>query len=417
MTGRVAAPDGRSAMGAVARAADARAQREARSASVDVLIVGGGPAGLVAARVAAEGGCHVLLLERDPAIGAPVRCGEGVGAKGLEEFLDPRGGAAPWVSQRITRVEFRSPNGMVVRVGQGDVGYVLDRTRFESVLADQAIGAGAAVRTGAEVTGLAREPNGWLAHVNGGAEHVRARVVIGADGVESMVGRWAGIDTRVRAKDMESCAQVLLDDVDIDPTAIVLHFGNDIAPGGYAWIFPKGPRSANVGLGVVALRARRTALGYLAEYAQANFPTGKTKIRTVGGVIVQTTVRSTVADGVVLCGDAAHMINPLSGAGIVNAMKAGRLAGETVAEAIAGGDTSGRRLAPFHDRWMHLLGRDHERFYRVKEQLGKFDDAFYDSLACSVNDIPEDRRTLRRIFRTALVQHPALLPVILRYFA
>ena len=390
--------------------------REARSVSVDILVVGGGPAGLVAARAAAERGCEVLLVERDPAIGLPVRCGEGVGSKGLEEFLDPCNGEASWVSRRITRVEFRSPNGSVVRVGHGDIGYVLDRSQFEPALAEQAVGAGATIRVGAEVSGLSRDGAAWVARVNGD-ERVRARIVIGADGVESMVGRWAGIDTRVRAKDMESCAQVLLDDVDVDPDAIVLHFGNEIAPGGYAWIFPKGPRSANVGLGVVALRARRPAMGYLDDYVSTTFARGTLKNKTVGGVIVQTTVRRTVADGIMLVGDAAHMINPLSGAGIVNGMKAGRMAAETAAEAIAEGDTSEKRLGEYHQRWMELLGRDHERFYRVKEALGKFDDRFFDSLACSVNTIPEEKRTLRRIFGAALFQQPALLPVIFRYFA
>jgi len=393
---------------------------------IDVLVVGGGPAGLVAARVAAEHGREVLLVERDPAIGLPVRCGEGVGSKGLEEFLDPQNGNAPWISRRITRVEFRSPSGAVVRVGHGDIGYVLDRSRFEPVLAEQAVAAGATIRVGAEVSGLERDDAGdaWMARIDGaadgagdGGERVRARVVIGADGVESMVGRWAGIDTRVRAKDMESCAQVVLDDIDVDPDAIVLHFGNEIAPGGYAWIFPKGANSANVGLGVVALRARRSAVGYLSDYVSATFPRGTVRARTVGGVVVQTTVRRTVADGLILCGDAAHMINPLSGAGIVNGMKAGRMAGETAAAAILEGDTSAGRLGVYHDRWMHLLGHDHERFYRVKEQLGKFDDQVFDSLACSVNAIPEDKRTLRRIFYAALFQQPALLPVIFRYFA
>ncbi len=383
--------------------------------TVDVLVVGGGPAGLVAARTAAEHGCETLLVERDPAIGLPVRCGEGVGSKGLEEFLDPRNGDVPWVSRRITRVEFRSPNGSVVRVGHGDIGYVLDRSRFEPVLAEQATAAGATIHVSTEVSGLSRDGATWVARVNGSP--IRARIVIGADGVESMVGRWAGIDTRVRAKDMESCAQVLLDDVEVDPEAIVLHFGNAIAPGGYAWIFPKGSTSANVGLGVVALRAGRSALSYLSTYTASMFPNGTERNRTVGGVVVQTTVRSTVADGIMLCGDAAHMINPLSGAGIVNGMKAGRMAAETASAAIRDGNTSAGRLAEYHERWMQLLGHDHERFYRVKEALGKFDDAFFDGLACSVNGIPENKRTLRRIFTTALFHQPTLLPVIFRYFA
>jgi digeranylgeranylglycerophospholipid reductase len=391
-----------------------------RSRDVAVLVVGGGPAGLVAARTAAAGGgVDVLLVERDRAIGTPVRCGEGVGAKGIGEFLDPAEGRAPWVARRITRVEFRSPDDTAVRVGGGDVGYILDRTRFEPALAADTVAAGATIVTDTEVTGLARDGDWWVAAVSdaGGESRLRARIVIGADGVESMVGRWAGLETRVPARDMESCAQVVLDGIDIDPDAIVLQFGDRIAPGGYAWVFPKGATTANVGLGVVALRARRTALAYLDDYVGAHFPTGREVGRTVGGVIVHTTVKKTVGDGIIVCGDAAHMINPLSGAGIVNAMKAGRLAGETAREGLAAGDTSARRLGRFHERWMTLLGHDHERFYRVKEALSRFDDRFYDRLACTVNAIPEQKRTLGRIFGAALVQHPTLLPVILRYFA
>src|ERR687886_537446 len=68
--------------------------------SCDILVVGGGPAGLVAAREAAcaNPALEIVLLERDRTIGAPVRCGEGVGGQGLEEFMDPAG--APWVSRR-----------------------------------------------------------------------------------------------------------------------------------------------------------------------------------------------------------------------------------------------------------------------------------------------------------------------------
>jgi digeranylgeranylglycerophospholipid reductase len=390
--------------------------------SVDVLVVGGGPGGLVAAReVAADGRFDVLLVERDRAVGSPVRCGEGVGSRGLGEFLDPVG--ASWVSRRISRVVFWAPDGTSVPVAHGDVGYILDRTRFEPVLAADAAAAGAEIRLGTEVTGLRRDGPCWLAEVRGpgGAYQVRARIVIGADGVESMVGRWAGLDTRVPARDMESCAQYVLGNVDVDDEAIVLHFGESVAPGGYAWVFPKGDRTANVGLGVVTVHARKsapgkTAVGYLDDYVRGIFPTAVKTARTVGGVIVHTTVKHAVADGIMLCGDAAHMINPLSGAGIVNAMKAGRLAGETATAALEAADTSAGRLSSYQERWMTMLGEDHARFYRVKEALSRFDDGFFNRLARTVLGIPEERRTLGRVFGAALIQHPSLLPVIARYF-
>src|SRR5687767_14366522 len=185
--------------------------RTSRTEDCDVLIVGGGPAGLVAAReiAAAGAGLEVMLLERDDAIGAPVRCGEGVGSAGLSEFLDPAG--ATWISRRIARVVFRAPNGSEVRVAEGDVGFILDRTGFEQAIAAQASAAGADVRTGVEAIGMRRDGDRWLVAVHDArsdvAAPIRARVVIAADGVESAVGRWAGIDTRVRARDMESCAQ------------------------------------------------------------------------------------------------------------------------------------------------------------------------------------------------------------------
>ena len=385
----------------------------------DVLVIGGGPAGLVAAReaAAANPSLDVVLLERDRAIGSPVRCGEGVGSKGLQEFIDPVG--APWISRTITRVIFWAPDGTEVRVAEGDVGFILDRARFEPALAAQAGSAGAELVIATEATGMTRSARGWLVTTRGprGDGSIDARVVIGADGVESMVGRWAGLDTRVPSRDMESCAQYVVSGIDFDPDAIYLHFGDRIAPGGYAWVFPKAVGVANVGLGIVALKSDgRSAREYLNSYLESYFPTGTVTGFTVGGVIVHPTVKKTVTDALLICGDAAHMVNPLSGGGIVNAMKAGRLAARTAVDALAKNDVSAARLQHYHHAWMELLGEDHLRFYKIKEALNKFDDAFYDGLARTVSNIPIEKRTLGRIFASALMNHPSLLPVAARYF-
>ena len=388
--------------------------------NVDVLVVGAGPAGSLAALEACRSapGLDVVLLERDRAVGAPVRCAEGVGDAGLREFADPAG--APWVARKITRVIFLAPDDTEVKVAERDVGWILDRTRFDAFLAAQAGAAGAELLVGTEASGMVHEPDGrWAVSVRGpgGSTTYRARVVIGADGVETMVGRWAGLDTRVPARDMESCAQYVVQGIEFDPDAIYLQFGEDIAPGGYAWLFPKSEGVANVGLGVVALKADgRNAKQYLDGWIARRYPGGARTGYTVGGVIVHTTIKHTYGDGVLVAGDAAHMINPLSGGGIVNAMKAGRLAGRTAAAAICEGDTSARRLARYHEAWMQLLGDDHLKYYRIKQALEHLDDGFFNGLARTVNAIPEGKRTLGRIFAQALVRHPQLIPVAARFF-
>lgn len=387
---------------------------------IDVLVIGAGPAGALAAWQAKQAApeLDVALLERDRAVGSPVRCAEGVGDAGLREFANPDG--ADWAARKITRVIFLAPDDTEVKVAERDVGWVLDRTRFDAHLAAQAAAAGAEVLVGTEATAMARNGDDrWQVRVKqrGTEETYRARVVIGADGVEAMVGRWAGLDTRVPSRDMESCAQYVLQGIDCDPDAIYLQFGDTIAPGGYAWIFPKSVGVANVGLGLVALKTDgRNAREYLDAWVGRRYPTAARTGYTVGGVIVHTTVKKTYTDGVMIAGDAAHMINPLSGGGIVNAMKAGRLAGCTAAAAIRAGDTSERRLSGYHKAWMDLLGDDHLKYYRIKQALEALDDSFFNGLARTVNKIPQEKRSLGRIFAHALIRHPQLIPVAARFF-
>src|SRR6266487_476756 len=104
---------------------------------VDVLVVGAGPAGAVAALSAKQAAreLDVVLLERDNAVGSPVRCAEGIGDARLREFADPEG--ADWASRRIKDVIFQAPDATEVVLGNSGLGWSLDRTRFDAFLAAQ----------------------------------------------------------------------------------------------------------------------------------------------------------------------------------------------------------------------------------------------------------------------------------------
>src|SRR5213592_2461069 len=134
----------------------------------DVLVVGAGPAGSIASweakRAAPE--LDVVLLERDRVVGLPVRCAEGVGDAGLREFVDPDG--APWVARRITRIIFVAPDDTEVKVAERDVGWILDRTRFDACLAERAVALGAELRVSTEAAGMTSEPDGrWRVRLRG----------------------------------------------------------------------------------------------------------------------------------------------------------------------------------------------------------------------------------------------------------
>ena len=197
-------------------------------------------------------------------------------------------------------------------------------------------------------------------------------MVIAADGVESKFSRWCGVDTAVPLRELMSCAQYILTDIEIDPAMTVFYLGNAVAPEGYAWVFPKGRRTANVGIGISSRRSRKgnRARDYLDRFVAEHFPDGKTIEYIVGGVSVCRPLSSTVSDGLMIVGDAARVSDPITGGGIYNAMHTGRLAAGVASEAVSAGDCSEKALMPYDHAWRHSkFGKNLERNYRIKEVL------------------------------------------------
>jgi len=363
-------------MGAIVAAATVAPQMTATppAARYDVVVVGAGPAGSVAARTAAEAGLSVLLVEKRQEIGSPVRCAEGVAHAPLLPFIAPD---LRWLSAVVTSARFTvsaAGDCQTLKI-EGGRGYVLERRVFDRALAEEAALAGAQVRVKTAAIGLLREGavvRGVVLQGPTGRWEVMTGVVIAADGVESQVGSWAGLDTALPLQDAMSCAQYLLAGIEIDPTRIEYYIDEEMAPGGYAWVFPKGEGRANVGLGVQANLAAEPALNCLHRFieGQPHLAPGSPVTLIAGGVPVSAPPSQLVTDGLMLVGDAARQVDPLTGGGIINGMAAGKLAAEVAVQAVAAGDTSAAALAAYQKAWQEGPGRRLARNYRLKEKYG-----------------------------------------------
>jgi digeranylgeranylglycerophospholipid reductase len=361
-------------MGAIATdvAAAPLAVTTAPAARYDVVIVGAGPAGSTVARMAAEAGLNVLLVEKRQEIGSPVRCAEGVGHDLLLPLIAPD---RRWISAEVTgaRLKVSGPDYNETLEAEGGRGYVLERRVFDRVLAEGAARAGAQVRVKTAAIDLIRQGSavrGVVLQAPGGRWEVQTEVVIAADGIESQVGYWAGLKTTLPSRDAMSCAQYLLAGIDINPSRLEYYVGQGIAPGGYAWVFPKGDGVANVGLGVQSNLADEPALNYLNRFieGQPHLAMGSPVTLIAGGVPVAMPPPRLVADGLMLVGDAARQVDPLTGGGITSAMAAAKLAAKVAVWAITEGDTSAEMLSAYESMWQAGLGRRMARNYRIKER-------------------------------------------------
>jgi len=320
----------------------------------DVVVVGAGPAGSLAARAAAEGGATTLLVDHRPELGHPVQCGEFVPAPGelvdlfgCRELID-RAYAIPGTTVlRSTRsMACISPFGHVFRFPLA--GCTVSRRAFDKALAMQAEGSGAELRFPLGVTGVRDD----VVDTVGGS--IRAKVVIGADGPISTVGRSVGFHP---AREMFRMITATVDgpvDDEID-----VYFGR-VAPGGYAWRFPRA-HDANVGLGVANLPSG-VSLGGLLDRFLARTRLGPARARTTWWVPLGPPPESLVRGRALFAGDAANLVMATNGGGIPTAMLSGWLAGAAAARHVR----EGTPLTTYDGAWRQALYVPLERAARIQ---------------------------------------------------
>jgi len=304
----------------------------------DVVVVGAGPAGSMAALAAARGGLRVAMIEKKRSVGDPVQCAEGVSRFALES-----NGLRPdsrYVKQEVHGAQAVVPSGKRFDITRLP-GLALDRAAFDQAIADLAVAAGAELFVGERVRSMERSRGGWELRSNG--ETWVAPMVIGADGPTTLVARWAGLllgasngktyEWRFDASEVPSP----------DPNRFLLFF----APrynGGYAWIFPRGAE-VNVGAGgdIDAYKA-------LVDFCSVRGIDPDKRLATIAGQIpYHFELRKYAENGVAVVGDAAGVTNPLNGGGIHPALWSGRVAGELASQGRLDEYDAILREAPFLD--------------------------------------------------------------------
>ena len=331
--------------------------------SYDVIVVGGGPAGAIAAKTAAEQEARVLLLEGHRKVGKPVQCTGLLSVRGFEEA-----GASPSVILREIRGSFAcSPNGRRLAIEKPAVhAYVMDRDRFDCDLIKQACEAGVDVQIGAQAISL--ETGRLHYKARGRAESVKTSMVIGADGPSSRVAKWAGLPSPQKSI---IAVQVTIAHEPERSDYVEVYVSQKIAPNFFGWVVPAAPGYARVGLGT---DDGKRARGYLDAWLRERFPGSKIVERNAGAIPIGPASR-TIANGVILVGDAAGQAKPTSGGGIYTGVTCARIAGEVAARAALSGDTSQPALEEYEQRWRELFDSElkfgmlaHQLFCQVSDE-------------------------------------------------
>ena len=316
----------------------------------DVAVIGAGPAGLTAARALAARGHDVVVLEEHSRIGVPVHCTGVVGADAFAEFDLPRES----ILGTAHTATFVAADGSSVSVDAERVkAAVVDRALFDQGLASSSRRAGAELRSGARVRAIAVGAAGVTIGVEGG-DRVEARACIIACGANYRFNRQLGLGvprTFVQSAQLERP----LDGLD----RVEVHLGREVAPGGFAWLVPlerDGRPHARLGLMCdtrALARFRQFAARMRQRFGAAgDWPDPRLKVLPLGPV------SRTYGTRLLAVGDAAGLVKPTTGGGIYYSLISGRIAAETLDEALAADDLRDTRLRRYESEWRARLGAD-----------------------------------------------------------
>jgi len=384
----------------------------------DVVVVGGGPAGLSAAAWAAKGDTKVVVIEKDPGIASTIRTS---GVSWLQEM--EKLGVDHEFYNPIRRYGFISPNKEYVLETSKAEACVLDVKRLYQYLAHKAVSLGVDIILQTKVDSASYENGGTSVRIatSSQAGHVdfSGSYVIDASGFSTVVGRSLGFVNKWEKYGVGAECEAYAEKVDVETWALMV--GHPYSLAGYAWIFPVGANRVRIGVGIGRPASEVDPSRYL-TYLMEKKPGPFKRLGRIcpleyhyGVVPSQGPRNHTVSDRVMLVGDSAGHLNPLLLEGIRFAMKFGRMAGDISKQAIDKADVKGK-LDEYEKRWRGEVWSDFQIGVSVQKEWLKLSDEQWDKeIATLVSLSPIEalellqcRFSTRKLMKM-LASHPELL--------
>lgn len=353
--------------------------------SYDVIVVGGGPSGLIAAHRIAKDGHRVLLLEEHKQIGIPDHCAGLISSSGLRKLgLHP---PANIIENAVRGARIHAPSNHSLTIERGKKeALVVNRQAFDKWLAERAQDAGVEIRTDSPVRDVSRRDGRYRIQTGEGETSFvqEARVVVNAEGSRGVIARKLGLSQVPKSSKLPAY-QYEVRDISLEPDFVEMFYGHQVSQGFFAWIIPLGEKRARVGI------ASRNQAKLRLKSLMRSHPVISQRVRGMrvergfgGIVLVGLPVTTTSAQGAMNVGDAAGVVKATTGGGIVVGGTMAQLAGKFISDALRTQDGP-IDLQGFDNRWRSVLLRELQAMFLAQKLLTSLSDSGLDLMVEGAN--------------------------------